>query len=299
MKLFHLISSFIIILSLTGCITTPKEQRKLRKDINYLLKTTTNLKNLAKEVSKERMDQISSDIGKLKASTNADLDVIREDFSKIKGAREERDYGVNVIREKVLAIEESLKEVSKKISSIEEKLAEMILEAEAKKENSELAEEVAELKAAVAKLEAALGTGKAVTEEAKKDKKKAPDAETLYMKGYQATMEKDFKSAMVDFTEFLKHYPKNELADNAQYWVAEIYYAEGDYGKAILEFNKVLKNYSGGDKVAASLLKLGYSFENRGDIKEAKIILEKVIADHPKSKEAGHAKARLKKIEKK
>jgi tol-pal system protein YbgF len=128
-------------------------------------------------------------------------------------------------------------------------------------------------------------------QEEKKDE--TPDPATLYMEGYHDTMDKNFTSAMETFERFLAQFPDHELADNAQYWMGEIYYARGDWERAILEFDKVVKKYPAGDKVADSLLKQGYSFEKLGDMKTAKILLRRVVEEFPQSETAKRAKERL------
>ena len=56
------------------------------------------------------------------------------------------------------------------------------------------------------------------------------------------------------FQDFMNRYPKDELAANAQYWLGETYYAEKKWNDAIVEFQKVLKEYKGSDKVPDALL---------------------------------------------
>ena len=41
------------------------------------------------------------------------------------------------------------------------------------------------------------------------------------------------------FKELIERFPKSERADNAQFWIGEIYYREKWYEKAILEYQKV------------------------------------------------------------
>jgi TolA-binding protein len=58
----------------------------------------------------------------------------------------------------------------------------------------------------------------------------------------------------------LKRFPKSDNADNAQFWIGEIYYRQKWYETAILEYQKVIENYPKGNKVQASLLKQGFAF---------------------------------------
>jgi tol-pal system protein YbgF len=92
----------------------------------------------------------------------------------------------------------------------------------------------------------------------------------------------------------LKIYPKSKHADNAQFWIGEIYYREKWYEKAILEYQKVIEKYPKGNKVESSLLKQGLAFYNIGDRANARLILNVLIKKYPKSNEAKIAKRKLK-----
>lgn len=120
-----------------------------------------------------------------------------------------------------------------------------------------------------------------------------------YQKGLDLVHNGEFLSAVASFRAFLKSYPRSELSDNAQYWIAECYYAMKDYTKAIKEFQLVVDRYPRSDKVAGAILKQGFSFAELGMPEEAKVFLNKVIKDHPGSEEALHAKEKLDKLEKK
>jgi len=84
------------------------------------------------------------------------------------------------------------------------------------------------------------------------------------------------------------------MADNAQFWIGEIYYNQKWYEKAILEYQKVIENYPNGNKVQSALLKQGFSFFNLGDKANARLIFTELIKKYPKSNEAEIAKKKLK-----
>ncbi len=104
----------------------------------------------------------------------------------------------------------------------------------------------------------------------------------------------DFDAALAGFSALIKRYPKSNHADNAQFWIGEIYYREKWYEKAILEYQKVIEKYAGGNKVAAALLKQGFSFDNLKDKANARLLLQELIKKFPESKEAQIAKKKLK-----
>ena len=120
-----------------------------------------------------------------------------------------------------------------------------------------------------------------------------------YQKGLDHVQNGEFLSGVASFKAFLKSYPKSELSDNAQYWIAECYYAMKDHAKAIKEFQLVVDKYPRSDKVSGAILKQGFSFAELGMPEEAKAFLTKVIKDYPSSQEAVYAREKIDKIDKK
>jgi len=125
-------------------------------------------------------------------------------------------------------------------------------------------------------------------------KKTAPPAASdLYRRAYSEYEESRFGSAILDFEEFLRLYPKHEYSDNAQYWIGESYYSQGEYGQAIVEFNKVLDKYAHEDKASAALLKIGLSLSNMGDGERSKVFLKRLVSEYPQSDAALEAQKLL------
>jgi tol-pal system protein YbgF len=118
----------------------------------------------------------------------------------------------------------------------------------------------------------------------------------IYRMAKQAFDQGDSDAARKKFQELIEKYPRSERADNAQFWIGEIYYREKWYEKAILEYQKVIENYPKGNKVPASLLKQGLAFLNLGDKTNSRLILEELIRKHPKSNEAKIARDKVKNL---
>ncbi|GFP33926.1 hypothetical protein HKBW3S42_02265, partial [Candidatus Hakubella thermalkaliphila] len=117
------------------------------------------------------------------------------------------------------------------------------------------------------------------TEKAKATETKTPEVKdpgNSYGASYAAFKDKKYKEAMEKLEAFLKEFPKDKLAGNAQFWIAQAYYAEGDYVGAIVAYDALLKNYPNSEKVPGALLKQGYSFIKMGDKKAARGILKQL-----------------------
>jgi tol-pal system protein YbgF len=116
----------------------------------------------------------------------------------------------------------------------------------------------------------------------------------LYQLAKQAFDQGNLDAARLKFQELLDRYPKSKSADNAQFWIGEIFYREKWYEKAILEYQKVIENYPKGNKVEASLLKQGFAFYNLKDKPNSRLIFKELIKKYPKSNEAKIARKKLK-----
>ena len=99
--------------------------------------------------------------------------------------------------------------------------------------------------------------------------------------------------AVPKLRDFIRKNPKSDLADNAQYWIGSCYYGQRDYNRAIIELNEVLLKYPKADKVPPALLMLADAFADSGDKIDARLILQKLVADHGKSEEAEKARQKL------
>ncbi|MDL2122145.1 MAG: tol-pal system protein YbgF [Deltaproteobacteria bacterium] len=118
----------------------------------------------------------------------------------------------------------------------------------------------------------------------------------LYTVSKQAFDAGDFETARKGFKNLINKFPKSAHADNAQFWIGEIYYSEKWYEKAILEYQKVIEKYPKGNKVPASLLKQGFAFLNLGDKANARLILKELVKKYSKSTEAEIATKKLKQL---
>lgn len=122
------------------------------------------------------------------------------------------------------------------------------------------------------------------------------DLDALYEEAKQAFDSGALERARDGFQEILKRFPKSERADNAQFWIGEIYYRENWYEKAILEYQKVIDGYPKGNKVASALLKQGLAFEKLGQKANARLILEELVRKFPGSSETLIAQRKLRQL---
>jgi tol-pal system protein YbgF len=119
------------------------------------------------------------------------------------------------------------------------------------------------------------------------------DPEALYNTAYLDFTRGNYDLAIQGFSEYLKLYPDSDLSDNAQYWIGESYFTKQEWQMAFIEFEKVERNYSTGNKLPGALYKMGLCYLNMKNRTEGKKYLDRVIKEFPNSPEAGLAKDQL------
>jgi len=128
------------------------------------------------------------------------------------------------------------------------------------------------------------------------NKQTVPDAQGLYDSALLLFRSGQYESAREKFSHFLQLYPKTDLADNAQFWLGECYYAEKKYRQAIAAYEKTISEYPKSAKTSSAMLKQGMAFLELGDSTAGKILLKKVIKNYPESNQAKIAKSKLARI---
>ncbi len=123
------------------------------------------------------------------------------------------------------------------------------------------------------------------------------DYTKLYDQAYEDYVRQSYSLARSGFGEYLRRFPDTDLADNAQYWIGECYYAEGRYEEAAKAFQQVITRYPTGNKVPRAMLKAGYALMQLGRDQEARDIFQQVVDAYPLSSEADQAKSKLKSLQ--
>ncbi len=115
----------------------------------------------------------------------------------------------------------------------------------------------------------------------------------LFAKGMASFKDKKYKEAYKLFEQHLSGQPDGRQAAKTLYLMGECLFNQGEYDLAILDYQKVISNYSGDTHSPAALLRQAMSFEKLTDKETAKIIYGKLAADYPDSREAKVARERM------
>jgi len=115
-----------------------------------------------------------------------------------------------------------------------------------------------------------------------------PEAKRTYDAALALVNDKKYGPALDAFAGFLMKYPDHPYAANAMYWRGECYFAQGEYLRAIEQFDGVVARFPLGGKTPDALLKLGISQQKLGNPTKAKEYFEKLGREWPRSDAARH-----------
>jgi tol-pal system protein YbgF len=281
-----------LLFSLSSCVTVATDQDIMR--LNDQVGLLNNRVNAFQNTLADREASLANREASLSKALSGDL---QTRLSAIRGNQAQMEVEIDRIKEDLGRLSGSVEESGH--------LAKRAIERDTSQEDT-MAAAVADLEKRVMKLEkdtkdmnAYLGlsqTGErkpVKVEEPKPEGKKISPEDALYEKSLAAYKSGDLETAISGFNNFMKTYPKSDLADNAQFWIGECHMSLNQYEQAILAYQKVIKSYPKGNKVPSAMLRQALAFQALKDDTSAKLLFEKLMRNYPKSNEAGIAKKKL------
>lgn len=218
------------------------------------------------------------DIRQLLADTRASLDSVRQDVHRLRGSVEEtrHDQSTGGQRGSGWA---RLADLERRVDALERGAVSGVLPPQAGVGERGPSVEGPPSVASELAREEAMHRGRAV--------------DGQYRNALDMVRRGEYRAAIPEFRAFLRAQPASPLADNAQYWIGECYYAMRDFSRAIIEFNEVLLKYDKGDKRPGALLKQAYAFLELGNEDDARLVLQDLVSKYPATDEARLAEERL------
>lgn len=122
-------------------------------------------------------------------------------------------------------------------------------------------------------------------------------ARAAYQRALDLLKQAQYDQSIEALRKFLLAHPRTEYADNAQYWLGEAYYANRQFGQALIEYNALLQRYPDSQKFSHAKLKLAYCYHELGQPGPAKQQLEELIQAYPDTTVAHLARDRLRRID--
>jgi len=299
-KMIILLSVFFCFLP--GCMTAIQDIETLKADVSRLQSDNVNLKSelgkvrenstagMAGEESFNAIRQSQAEIQTQISSVTKESQVLSGKFEENKDYTEKKlrdtSLELDLLRAQLAAVENQFKETKNRMNALDDRSRRQEPSKEQPKQTEKKPEEV---KKEPTPAEAQPAKSAATTNSSSKAKYDAA------LKIYNG---KKYKEAREKFEAFIKEFPKDQLAENAYFWISETYYSEKDFEGAIVAYESLLKKYPKGLKTTTALYKQALSFIEIGDKKSGKVILEQLIEKYPKSQEAEKAKSKLQELEK-
>jgi len=118
-------------------------------------------------------------------------------------------------------------------------------------------------------------------------------ADVLYSNALRDINGKHYDLATQEFQDYLKFYGDTDLASNAQFYLGEVAYNQGEFQHALDAYNKVVEDYPKSFKTASARMRKGFCLAELGQKAAAIRELRAVVRLYPGTDEAKRAKAKL------
>lgn len=274
----------VTLLLFPSCITTEEVILRLDKQDNQVVALNSRADKLSKE-----LDSGLKSIREKQAEIEVEIDKIRGEIQGLSGRVEDNRLLVK------RAIERDTTEqdiINTRLTDLNQRIGELDLVVKKLHEYLRL-----EPPKVLTKQDQEIGpTQTRIPIQPPKDmeEKLVSGEKNLYEQTLKKYREEKYEKAIIGFKDFLKEYPKSDLADNAQFWIGECYMAIKQYEQAILAYQEVIKKYPKGNKVPNAMLRQALAFYEIKDKISSKLLLKKIIKKYPNSSEAKIAKIKLK-----
>jgi tol-pal system protein YbgF len=119
-----------------------------------------------------------------------------------------------------------------------------------------------------------------------------PPASVMYSEAYSDYSSKpDF--AATEFAAFLKAYPDDPNAPDAQFWIGQIHASQQKYDQAVQDFDAVLERYPENKRTPDAYFMKGMALKANGHRDDAATDFRALIKKYPRSDQAGQATEQL------
>lgn len=125
----------------------------------------------------------------------------------------------------------------------------------------------------------------------------SPEATDAYDVAFELLKQGRYNEASDSFGQFMRVHGNTDLADDAQYWIAESNYFSRQFEGALQGYESLMARYPTSDKVPNAMLKKGYIQYEIGAYAEARNQLNLVITRYPGSSVATSAAKRIAKMD--
>ncbi len=119
---------------------------------------------------------------------------------------------------------------------------------------------------------------------------------TFYQTGRHLYQAGKYDEAVSSFKLFLEREPEHVYADRAQYWIADSYFRNREYGLAVVASNLLVSRYPYSVRVPEALFRSALCHVEMGSRKEARVLLRDLLRQFPLDATAKSASRKLAEI---
>jgi tol-pal system protein YbgF len=121
----------------------------------------------------------------------------------------------------------------------------------------------------------------------------AVSPQRLYDQAWGDYVGAQYNLAIAGFENYIRSYPKSELAGEAQYFIGESYYLQGMYREAVTAYDRGISDYPNGKRIPDLYFKRGMALNALGQTDRARESWEFVLKNFPNSDAGRLARQRL------
>jgi tol-pal system protein YbgF len=115
----------------------------------------------------------------------------------------------------------------------------------------------------------------------------------LYDQAWGDYVGAQYNLAIAGFENYIRTFPKSELAGDAQYFVGESYYQQGTYREAVTAYDRGISDYPNSKRIPDMYFKRGMALNALGQTDRARESWEFVLKNYPNSDAGRLARQRL------
>lgn len=243
----------------------------------------------------QRLDKVEHESSALNEKFSEKTDSLKGEVRSLNSKLADMQNVIDSLGKSITSLDQQIESIKK--AEMEEKTARARKAAKAAcaaKEQAEKAGESSEegvhlIKPAEIKKD--IDTDKDRAQNQTAEKKSAGQQE--YEKGLKKFRTGNYRETKEIFSDLRGKYAGKDIGIKSRFMVADCLFKLKNYSLAILEYQQVISDHPGHDKVPHALFNQASAFEKLGDKKTADIVYRKLIREFPDSEEAARARKKL------
>jgi tol-pal system protein YbgF len=205
-----------------------------------------------------------------------------------KDLRAEQKAQAEKLDQQLPRIDQKIAEVTKALDSLDQ--ASRRSGADTSVQLQKVIEDLAQLRGQVEaythNLDALQDRAAAVDKKAADDVPRPTDKKEFFALAQSKAKSGDVQTARTLYLEFIRKWPKDDLAGDAHFALAESYYGQDNCPEALPEYGQLIKNFGKSKSVPLAYVRSGDCFARLKNPEAARLAYEQVLKDYPRSSEA-------------